>query len=64
MANDPKATKVRNIETPYKAIVLRHDPDFEAAKRKEPLYEFSGRTFRGDNSRLGPYSTVPSKRDP
>lgn len=63
MSKDPKATKVRTLEMPYRTLVLRNDPDFEAARRKEPMYEFTGRTFRGDNSRLGPYSTIPNDRD-
>lgn len=63
MAKDPKATKVRTLEIPYKSLVLRHDPDFEASKRREPFYEFTGRTFREDTSRQGPYSTVPNDRD-
>lgn len=64
MANDPKANKVRNLELPYLALVLRADPDFEAARRRDIFYEFTGRTFREDTSRQGPYSTVPNQRDP
>lgn len=59
----PKATKVKTLETPWKTLVLRHDPDFEAAKIKEPFYEFTRRTFRGDNRKQGPYSNVPNNRD-
>lgn len=58
--NDPKATKVRTLETPYLTLVLRADPDFEASKRKEPFYEFTRRTFREDTRRQGPYSTKPN----
>ena len=44
-------------------MVLRADPDFEAAKRKEPFYEFSGgRNFYENTSVQGPYSTVPNIR--
>lgn len=61
---DPKATKVRQTEIPFKTLILRADPDFEAAKRREPFYEFKRRTFRGDNSKQGPYSTSPNQKDP
>jgi hypothetical protein len=64
MPNDPKVNKVRSLEIPYKALVLRHDPEFEAAKRRDPFYEFTGRTFREDTSKQGPYSSVPNQRDP
>lgn len=63
MANDPKANKVRNLETPYKVLLLRADPMFEQAKRRDPFYEFTGRTFREDTAKQGPYSNVPNKRD-
>lgn len=62
-ANNPKAIKVRTLDIPYRALVLRHDPDFEMAKRKEPFYEFTRRTFYEDTSRQGPYSTVPNSQD-
>ena len=55
--------RVRQLNVPYRAAVLQNDPEHEAAKRKETLYEFSnGRKFRGDNRRLGPYSDVPNIR--
>lgn len=55
--------KVKTLEIPYRVLVLRNDPDFEAAKRREPFYEFSrGRVFNEDTSRQGPYSTVPNIR--
>lgn len=63
MPNDPKATKVRTLEIPYKTLVLRHDPNFEWAKRHEPFYEFTGRTFRENNATQGPYSNVPNNQD-
>jgi hypothetical protein len=63
MASQPKPNRVRNLEIPYKALVLRADPAFEQQKRLDPFYEFTGRTFREDTSKQGPYSTVPNKRD-
>jgi hypothetical protein len=59
----PPVPKVRTLQMPFKVLVLRADPNFEAAKRKEPFYEFSnGRRFDEDTSRQGPYSTVPNTR--
>lgn len=56
-------TKVRTLQIPYKALVLKADPDFEQAKRKEPFYEFSGgRRFDENTAVQGPYSTVPNER--
>lgn len=55
--------QVRTVQMPYRALVLRADPDFERSKRKEPFYQFSnGRRFDEDTSRQGPYSTVPNIR--
>lgn len=55
--------QVRTKETPFKVIVLRADPNFEAAKRKEPFYNFSnGRRFDENTAQQGPYSTVPNTR--
>lgn len=56
-------TKVRTFQMPFRALVLRADPDFEKSVRKEPFYEFSnGRRFDEDTARQGPYSTVPNIR--
>jgi hypothetical protein len=56
-------TKVRTMQTPFKVIVLRADPNFEASKRKEPFYQFSnGRRFDENTALQGPYSTVPNIR--
>lgn len=47
----------RSISIPWKALVLRRDPDFERDKRSEREYEFSnGRTFRADPAKRGPYA--------
>jgi len=55
--------QVRTVETPYRALVLRADPNHERMKRKEPFYQFSnGRRFDEDTARQGPYSTVPNIR--
>jgi adenine specific DNA methylase Mod len=52
----PATTKVVTRITPFKSFVLQADPDFEAAKRNEPFYEFTNRNFTGDNSKKGPYA--------
>lgn len=52
----PATTKVVTRITPFKSFVLQADPDFEAAKRNEPFYEFTNRVFTGDNSKKGPYA--------
>lgn len=66
-SDNPKANKVRTLEIPFKSMVLRADPNFEASKRREPFYQFeangSRRDFYEDTARQGPYSTVPNKRD-
>lgn len=49
-------TKVVVVEVPFKALVVRADPDYERDKRWEPFYETSGRTFYGNNQTAGPYS--------
>jgi hypothetical protein len=54
--------RVKTLQIPYKVLVLRHDPDFEQAKRKEPFYEFTGRRFDENTAVQGPYSTVPNIR--
>lgn len=52
--------KVKTLQVPFKSLVLRADPEFEAAKHKEPFYEFTGRTFREDTAKQGPYSDKPN----
>lgn len=59
----PVTTRVVTRITPFKSFVLKADENFEAAKRNEPFYEFTNRTFTGDNSKKGPYAprtTFPS----
>jgi hypothetical protein len=52
--------KVRTVQIPYRVAVLRADPSFEQAKRKEPFYEFSnGRTFYENTATKGAYSSAP-----
>lgn len=52
--------KVRTFQVPFKVLVMRADPEFEAAKRKEPFYEFSnGRRFDENTAVQGPYSKAP-----
>jgi hypothetical protein len=62
MASNPQGPrKVKTLQIPYRALVIRADPDFESAKRKEPFYQFSnGRRFDEDTSRQGPYSDEPN----
>lgn len=56
-------TRVRTREFPFKVLVLRADPEFEAKRTKDPFYEFSnGRTFNENTAKQGPYSTVPNIR--
>jgi hypothetical protein len=47
---------VRTLEVSLLSMVTHADPDFQANRRREPFYEFSTRTFTGDNARSGPYS--------
>lgn len=54
--------KVKTVEIPYKTLVLRADPDFEQAKRKEPFYEFGKRRFTANTANQGAYSDVPNTR--
>jgi hypothetical protein len=54
--------RVKTLQIPYRVMVLRADPNFEAAIRKEPFYEFTGRRFDEDTSKQGPYSDVPNIR--
>jgi hypothetical protein len=64
MAYSPPV-KVRNLNVPWKVLVLRADPDFEASKRKEPFYEFSnGRRFNENTATHGAYSTAPHDNPP
>lgn len=47
----------RSISIPFKTLVLRADPDYERAKRKELEYEFSnGRKFYANPAVRGPYA--------
>lgn len=43
-------------EMPFRSVVNQIDPEREARKRNEIEYEFSGRVFRGDPTRRGPYA--------
>lgn len=52
--------KVRTLQTPYRVLVLRADPNFEQARRKEPFYVFSnGRRFDENTATKGAYSSAP-----
>lgn len=54
--------RVKTLPIPYKVMVLRADPNHEAAKKKEPFYEFTGRRFDDDTANKGAYSDVPNIR--
>lgn len=54
--------KVKTLEIPYKVLVLRADPDFEVMRRKDPFYEFTGRTFSANTANQGASSDVPNIR--
>lgn len=49
-------TKVHSIDLQWKSLVVRADPEFELRKRREVTYEFTRRTFIGDNSKSGAYA--------
>lgn len=51
--NYPQPTR---IEMPYKVLVIRADPEFERAKRREAFYEFTGRTFYANPMTSGAYA--------
>lgn len=61
MPADPRyrpPNMTRRIEIPYKTQVLKADPDFEQAKRREVTYEFSnGRQFKANPATTGAYRT-------
>lgn len=60
MAISPRTPRVKSLSIPWKVMVMRADPNFEASKRKEPFYQFSnGRRFDEDTSKQGPYSDAP-----
>lgn len=44
---------------PLRTLVIRADPDFERARKREPYYLFTKRIFRGDNATSGPYAKRP-----
>lgn len=49
-------TKVRTRQIPYRAMVLRADPQLEYMNRHQPFYEFSnGRKFTGNEKQHGVY---------
>jgi hypothetical protein len=56
----PPIIKVKTIQIPFKVLVVRADPGYEAGKRKEPFYKFSnGREFNGNTAKHGAYSDAP-----
>jgi len=46
----------KSINIPWKALILRRDPDWERKKRDEVEYCFgNGREFRANPAERGPY---------
>jgi hypothetical protein len=60
MARIDRPSRVKTLEIPWKVLVLRADPNFEQAKRKEPFYEFTGRRFSANTANQGAYSDAPN----
>lgn len=48
-------TGTKSIERTWKSVVAAADPDYEAAKKREPEYEFSQRTFTANRAQRHPY---------
>lgn len=49
--------KGTSLSVPWRALVLRADPDFERERRREVEYEMTnGRVFRADRSKRGAYA--------
>lgn len=44
---------VKNREFTWLSVILQKDPDFYAKRKSELLYEFTGRNYRGDPTRVG-----------
>lgn len=50
--------KPRTLNVPWKALVLRADPNFESEKRRDTFYQFSnGRRFVANTATHGAYSS-------
>jgi len=49
--------KVTTLQIPYEVLVRRADPEFEIKKRRDPFYEFTGRTFYANTATKGAYAT-------
>jgi len=55
-----RALKVRTLQIPFKVLVVRANPAFEAEKRKDPFYKFSNdREFNQITAKHGAYSDAP-----
>ncbi len=53
----PRDTGTRSNDRTWKSVVVAADPDFEAAKRREPEYEFSnGKVFTANRANRHPYN--------
>lgn len=49
-------TRVTTLEIPLLSLVVRADPEFERARRREIEYEFTNRVFRADPATRGAYN--------
>jgi hypothetical protein len=49
-------TRVRSLTRPFLVKVLEADPNFQQEKKRQPEYEFSGKTFYADPSKRGAYA--------
>jgi hypothetical protein len=46
----------RTLNIPWRAMVLRADPDYEREKREQVEYKFTGREFKANPEKRGAYA--------
>lgn len=51
---NPRSGK-RRIEIPFRYMIKKADPDWDKDRRREPEYQFSGRTFSAERNKRGAY---------
>lgn len=49
-------SNTKSVDRTFKTLVIQADPDFEIEKRREPEYEFPGRTFTANPATRHPYN--------
>jgi hypothetical protein len=60
MMTQPPVKKVRTLQVPFRILIVRADPAYEAEKRLDLFYKFSnGREFNQNTARHGAYSDAP-----